>query len=189
MTPAEFRSILEMCGYGDDTDAARALSKSRSMLQKMKSGDAPVSADVAAAVERIQDDFADARQAVLDTAPATLVVWRGGQDDNEASWAATGRPARWHRLIAAEARMEHGTRITYHGDDQDGDPGARRYAATINGRDYIGTSALDLARQAYGDDVQVIADDSPGRWRVAEATKRYDAYALIDRIHVMEVRP
>ncbi|MDR6867545.1 hypothetical protein J2Y69_002149 [Microbacterium resistens] len=113
MTPATFRSVLEATGYGDDTDAARALSKSRSMVQKMKAGQAPISPDVADAVRGIQDAYADARDAALAAAPAELRVWRGGPADNDASWQETGRPARWHRIIAAECYQEHGTRILW----------------------------------------------------------------------------
>lgn len=118
MTPAEFRSILEACGHGDDSDAARALGKSRSMIQKMKAGDAPVHDDVEAAVDALQDAYADARDAALAAAPETLDVWRSGKnrqgvDQNDVSWDATGRPARWHRMIAAECYQAHGTRIHY----------------------------------------------------------------------------
>lgn len=109
MTPAEFRSILEVVGHGDDGDAGRALSKSRSMIQKMKKGDAPVQGDVAATVEALQDAYADSLEAALESAPVEIQVWA----DNESSWAATGRPARWWRMIAAACRQEHGTRIVY----------------------------------------------------------------------------
>lgn len=113
MSGAEFRSILEACAHGDDTDAARALSLSRAMIQKMKAGTAPVSPATADKVRALQDAYADARDAALTAAPAKIEVWRGGQADNDTSWDATGRPARWHRMIAAECHQEHGTRIVY----------------------------------------------------------------------------
>lgn len=112
MTAAEVRAILEMTGHGDDTDAARALSKSRSMIQKLKAG-TPVTVDVAAALRALQDAYADARDTALAAAPAQVRVWRGDQRSNELSWAATGRPARWHRMIAAECYQEYGTRIVW----------------------------------------------------------------------------
>ena len=112
MSAVEFRSILESVGYGED-DLARHLSKSRSIIQKMKAGAAPVHPDTAAAMETLQDAYADARDTLLDAAPAEITVPR----TDEESWATTGRPARWHRMIAAACRQEHGTRIVWTGDE------------------------------------------------------------------------
>lgn len=124
MTGIELRSILEAVGHADE-DAARYLSKSRSMLQKMKSGAAPVSLDVAEAVEALQAAYADALEAALGAQPDRLEVWT----DNEASWDATGRPARWHRMIAATCRKEHGTRIVHIDDAGAGTPWDRLWKA------------------------------------------------------------
>ncbi|WP_336633620.1 MULTISPECIES: hypothetical protein [unclassified Microbacterium] len=119
MTAAEVRAILEMTGHGDDTDAMRALSKSRSMIQKLKAGTG-VTVDVADRLRTLQDDYADARDTALTAAPTEMLVWKG--DDNDTSWAETGRPARWHRMIAAECYQEHGTRIRYHEPPTDNPP-------------------------------------------------------------------
>ena len=108
MNGATFRSIMEQVGYNDD-DTVRHLGISRAMIQKMKTGDRPVPAGIALEMKRMQDAFADARETSLSAAPKRLEIWR----DNEASWAETGRPARWHRMIAAECYQEHDTRIDY----------------------------------------------------------------------------
>lgn len=109
MSAAEFRSLLEMCGHLDDQDAARALSRSVSMIQKLKSGSSRVRVDVADRVRALQDAYADDRDTAITAAPAVLQV----PADNAASWEATGRPARWWRMIAAECYQEHGTRIEW----------------------------------------------------------------------------
>lgn len=109
MSAAEFLSILEATGHAAEEDAARALGKSRSMIVKLKAGTAPVSGAVAEQVRALQDEYADARDAALNAAPAELAVWR----DNAVSWEESRRPARWHRMIAAECAQEHGTRIDY----------------------------------------------------------------------------
>ena len=109
MSAAEFRSLLEMCGHGDDQDAARALSKSVSMIQKMKSGAGRVKVETAVRVRGLQYAYADDRDQALTTAPTVLHV----PSDNGVSWEGTGRPARWWRMIAAECYQEYGARIEW----------------------------------------------------------------------------
>lgn len=108
---ATFRGIMEQVGYSEE-DTARHLSVNKSFVQQMKSGKKRIPAWIALAMRHLQDDYADARATALDAAPAELVVWR----DDTASLTATGRPARWHRMIAAECHQEHGTRVTYAGE-------------------------------------------------------------------------
>lgn len=110
MSPAEFLSILEATGHAAEEDAARALGMSRSMIQKMKTGSAPVRSGTAEAVRGLLDDYLDAREAALDAGAETVEVWR----DNEESWSVTGRPARWHRMIAAEC-VADGAAVVYTG--------------------------------------------------------------------------
>lgn len=119
MTPAEFRAARETIGYSID-DVLRGLDVSRSIVQKWEAGTRPVPQGVADQIEQWQDDYQEAIDASIAAAPTTLTVWSGGsayperdtkQDDP--SWASTGRPARWHRQIAAATRAAHGTRIIY----------------------------------------------------------------------------
>ena len=108
MTPAELRGIREMTGHSIE-DLARSLSVSRSIIQKWEGGTSPIPAGVADDMNRLRDTYADARDATLDAAPASMEVWRSDRD----SWHETGRPARWWRQIAAECHMTHGTTVTY----------------------------------------------------------------------------
>ena len=109
LTPAEFLSILEQTGHPADEDAARLLSKSRSMIQKMKSGERRIYADTAAILEGLQDAYADDLERTLTEKPSLIIVPR----DSMKSWDDTGRPAKWWRMIAAIARQDYGARIEY----------------------------------------------------------------------------
>lgn len=112
MNGLELRAVRESIGYTHD-DLARHLSKSKSMVQKWEAGH-PVPAGIAVEVDGLHDAYADDRDKALTAAPAEMSVPRGGsRDAEEACWAATGRPSRWWRQIAAEVRQEHGTRIIW----------------------------------------------------------------------------
>ncbi|WP_424936658.1 MULTISPECIES: helix-turn-helix domain-containing protein [Bacteria] len=110
MSPAELRSIREQVGYSIE-DLARALSKSRSIIQKWEAGKAPIPGAVAGDIEAMQDDYQDDLEKALARAESEIIVWPGPLDDD--SWDATGRPSRWWRQIAAQCRQEHGSRIIY----------------------------------------------------------------------------
>lgn len=111
MTPAELRSLRESFGYSIE-DLARELSVSRSIVQKWEAGNVPVPPGVADEVEALQDAYQDALDSALKAGGDEITVPR----TDAASWDATRRPARWWRQIAAEVRLEHGTRIAWAAD-------------------------------------------------------------------------
>lgn len=112
MNGLELRAVREAVGFTHD-DLARHLSKSKSMVQKWEAGH-PVPAGIAVEVDGLHDAYADDRDKALTAAATVISVPRGGsRDAEEACWAATGRPSRWWRQIAAEVRQEHGTRIVW----------------------------------------------------------------------------
>ena len=113
MGPAEFRSIREQVGYSIE-DLARALSKSRSIIQKWEAAKAPIPGGIAESMESLQDDYRDDLEKALSRAHPEVVVWPATL--NEDSWEATGRPSRWWRQIAAQCRQAHGAKIVYRTD-------------------------------------------------------------------------
>lgn len=108
MGPAELRSLREFVGYSIE-DLTRHLSVSRSIVQKWEAGNSPVPPGVAAAMEALQHAYQDAVAIALADGSHTVSVPRTDAE----SWDSTGRPARWHRQIAAAAHLERGARIVY----------------------------------------------------------------------------